>query len=116
MIALAAMASGGHFDEVIAAIDKMMETLKKEEASDIEIKETCEKDRMEDSRKAAKTARTIDEESEEIFKLEAEIASIKAEVADKEAQIKKLDEELAEATKIREDEFAEWKQANSDDK
>merc|ERR1719156_253632 len=34
----------------------MLDTLKKEEESDIETKETCEKERMEDARTAAKTS------------------------------------------------------------
>merc|ERR1719265_2609768 len=39
------MATGSHFDEVIAAIDDMIGTLKGEEETDLENKETCEKDR-----------------------------------------------------------------------
>merc|ERR1712146_687521 len=35
---------GSHFTEVLAAIDKMVATLKKEEETDLETKETCEKD------------------------------------------------------------------------
>jgi len=94
----------------------MIDTLKKEEASDIVTKETCEKDRMEDARNAAKTSRTIDERSEAVFKLEAEIAEIKVDIEDKEKQIANIEKELAAAQKNRNDENAEWKQTAADDK
>merc|ERR1719161_983097 len=74
--------AGGHFDAVISDIDKMIVTLKKEEDSDKEIKEDCEDDRMVDARKSIVTSRTIDEHSEKIMKLEAEIAQIKVEIKD----------------------------------
>jgi len=116
LAAKVAAMSGGHFDEVITAIDDMMDTLKKEEASDIETKESCEDDRMTDARKAAKTSRTIDEESEAIMKLEAEIATIEQTVVDNEAKIAKIDEELKAAKKMRENENTEWKSSDADDK
>merc|ERR1719487_1031046 len=43
---------GGHFDKVIAAIDKMVETLRKEEAEDLKNKEQCEEDRLEKTKEA----------------------------------------------------------------
>merc|ERR1719161_2479098 len=107
--------AGGHFDAVISDIDKMIVTLKKEEESDKEIKEDCEADRMEDARKSVKTSRTIDEHSEKIMKLEAEIAQIKVEIKDKEDKIASIKKELAEAKKNREDENAEFKQTQADD-
>merc|ERR1712046_491892 len=51
--ALLSSQSGSHFTEVIASIDKMVATLKKEEESDLDTKETCEKDRDEHTRTAA---------------------------------------------------------------
>merc|ERR1719235_1018036 len=71
---------------------------------------------MEDARTAAKTSRTVDEESEEIMKLEAEIATIKATIKDNEAKIAQIKKELEEATKLKEEETAEWKQSDAEDK
>jgi chromosome segregation ATPase len=115
LAAKVAAMSGGHFDEVITAIDDMIDTLKKEEESDIETKETCEKDRMTDARTAAKTSRTIDEESEAIFRLEAEIATIKQTIAENEDKIASIKKELKEATKNRKEENEEWQQSDADD-
>merc|ERR1719262_1648692 len=42
----------GHFDKVIEAIDKMVETLRAEEAEDLKNKEECEKERMEKTKEA----------------------------------------------------------------
>eukprot|EP00747_Dinoflagellata_sp_TGD_P131458 gnl/TRDRNA2_/TRDRNA2_174964_c5_seq8.p1 gnl/TRDRNA2_/TRDRNA2_174964_c5~~gnl/TRDRNA2_/TRDRNA2_174964_c5_seq8.p1 ORF type:complete len:703 (+),score=285.87 gnl/TRDRNA2_/TRDRNA2_174964_c5_seq8:45-2153(+) len=108
--------SAGHFDEVIEAIDKMIKTLNEEEEKDKEIKETCEKDRMGDARDAAKTSRTIDEHSDTITKLEAEIEVIKQEIAAMQAEIKAIGEELSKAEKIRKDEHAEWEENDAADK
>merc|ERR1719326_2420624 len=110
------MVSGGHFDEVIKAIDEMIDTLKAEEEADIENKETCEKDRMTDARTAIKTSRTIDELSDTIMKLEAEIADIKATIADKEDTIAKITKEMAEATEQRKQEKMEYERSTEDDK
>merc|ERR1719345_740526 len=63
------MATGSHFDEVIAAIDDMVSTLKGEEETDLENKETCEKDRADDTRTAVKAARTMDERSDTVDEL-----------------------------------------------
>merc|ERR1712151_515056 len=43
--------SNGHFDKVIKSIDKMVKTLKAEEATDLDNKEDCEKTRADDTRK-----------------------------------------------------------------
>merc|ERR1719324_1127651 len=93
----------------------MVETLKKEEASDKEIKETCEKDRMDDMRKAVTTSRTIDEHSDTIMELEAEIEQINAEIKEKQEQIASIEKEVEEATKIRAEEKADFVQSQKDD-
>merc|ERR1719507_1304449 len=109
------LAAGGHFDEVIAAIDKMVAMLKEEEADDLKQKETCEEDRAADTREAIKTARTMDEMTESIVALQAEIEEIKKQYAENVEEIKKNQDELAELTKIREDENREYLSAKADD-
>jgi hypothetical protein len=69
-------ATGNHFTEVIKVIDEMIALLKDEENSDLEKKEECEKNRMEDTRTAVLKARSVDESSELIAKLSAEIAAL----------------------------------------
>jgi len=102
------MATGSHFDEVIAAIDDMVATLKGEEETDLENKETCEKDRADDTRTAIKAARTMDERSDTVDALTNDIAEIVKTIAENEAEIKSIQEELAKATTMRGDEHTEW--------
>jgi hypothetical protein len=109
------MATGSHFDEVIAAIDDMVATLKGEEETDLENKETCEKDRADDTRSAIKAARTMDERSDTVDELTNDIAEIVKTIAENEAEIKSIQEELAKATTMRGDEHTEWEAANRDD-
>merc|ERR1712039_971753 len=75
LMALAARigASAGRFDAVIDAIDKMLMRLKAEEADDLEKKETCEKERMENTRDAILKSREMDEKTELMNRLTAEI-------------------------------------------
>merc|ERR1719359_438035 len=84
--------SGAHFDKVIAAIDKMVATLKAQMDEDLANKEACEKDRMEDVRTAQVMSREIDEISDTITKLEGEIEEIIAQVEEMMAQVKAIRE------------------------
>merc|ERR1712110_1280641 len=79
------LAAGGHFDEVIEAIDKMVAMLKDEEAEDLKHKETCETDRAEDTRAAISHSRSMDENTEAINALKAEIEEIVKDYTEKEA-------------------------------
>lgn len=115
-LSAAPMATGTHFDEVIEAIDAMVVTLKEQEASDLENKETCESDRAEDTRSAIKAGRRVDEASDKITKLKNDIVEIEKTVEDNLAEIKAITEELAKATTVRGDEQAGWVQSNEDDK
>merc|ERR1740123_2747529 len=118
---LAAMAgrisvtSKGHFDEVIKSIDKMVKTLKDEEATDLENKEECEKNRAEDTRKAIVLSRGMDDATDTITTLESEIAEIKSDIKDKKKAIAKAKDELEGAKRQREDENTEFKTNLKDD-
>merc|ERR550537_1710964 len=107
---------GSHFTEVLAAIDKMVATLKKEEETDLETKETCEKDRDEQTRTAAVKSREMDELTDSITRLTDQIANIKAEIAEKKETIKATEEELAAAANQRKNENADFKLTDADDK
>lgn len=109
------IASKGHFDQVIAAIDQMVEMLKAEETSDLETKEKCEADRMADTRTAAVTSRTMDELTDTISRLTTEIAEIEAEIDTKEKETAAAKAELADATRVREDEAALYATSKKDD-
>jgi DNA repair exonuclease SbcCD ATPase subunit len=104
------------FGPVLKAIDKMIAMLKSEENKDLETKNRCEADRMADTRKAILRSREIDEMTEIVMKLVADIAKLKAEIEGVEAEHKKVEEELKAATRIRDDEHAAWKVTDKDDK
>merc|ERR1719375_2657194 len=99
-----ALKATGHFDDVITAIDKMIATLKEEAEADLKQKEECEKARAEKARESALSARAIDEMTDKIAKLNAEIKEIVAQVAEKVAAVKKIEEEMEAATELREKE------------
>lgn len=110
------IASRGHFDDVIGAIDKMVKTLKEEEASDLENKEECEESRADDTRKAILLSRAMDDATETITRLESEIEEIKSDIKDNKKAIAKAKEELEGAKRQREDENTEFKANLADDK
>jgi vacuolar-type H+-ATPase subunit I/STV1 len=111
-----ALRQAGHFDEVIEAIEKMVETLKEEADEDLKTKEECEKTRAEKSREAVLMSRDVDEKTDGITKLLAEIKALVAEIEEKKEAKVALEKELEEATKIRDEEHEEWKDADKMDK
>merc|ERR1719238_136914 len=80
MVASMVEHAGGHFDKVIEAIDKMVDLLKDEEEDDLKKKEQCEKDRAENTRKAAVESRKADDLTDQISKLNGEIDQINDEI------------------------------------
>merc|ERR1719359_2334830 len=102
------MSTTGHFDEVIAKIDEMISTLAEEEAADLEKKEQCEKDRMENTKKAKKLSQEIDDKSAFIERKEAEIEELHKKIKDAMEQITQLERELAAAKENRAAEKAEY--------
>jgi len=121
--ALAALAAQGaadpsakaKFGPVLAAVDTMIGILKSEEQKDLETKESCEQDRMENSRKALLSAKDIDEKTDNIAKLEGEIKEMKVQIDSLVASKKKANEELGAAAKIRSAETAQWTITNKED-
>jgi len=107
--------AGDGFEKVIEAIDKMLKLLKKEQEEDLKIKEDCEKARADDTRAAIVASRAADELTDTITRLESEIKELEKEIEEKTKEIEEIEEELKEATKIREEETAEFKKSKKDD-
>ena len=59
----------GEFGPVLKAIDKMIALLQDQEQEDLETKQTCEKDRMSDTRDALVASRDIDDWCNQRFAL-----------------------------------------------
>merc|ERR1719443_639952 len=107
--------STGHFDKVEKAIDKMVEDLHAEEDEDLETKEHCEADRMENTKVAKKKSQEIDDKTAYITRKNAQIAELKTKIANVVKNIKDLEAQIAEAKANRDAENHEFEAAKSDD-
>merc|ERR1719345_63048 len=92
------------FDPIIKAINKMITLLESEEETDLDTKQRCEKDRMADTRDAILDSREIDENTDLITKLTAEIADCEKTIEELQAAHKATKEALAKAQRMRDDE------------
>jgi len=104
------------FKPILDAIDKMVALLQDEENQDLETKQTCEKDRMADTRDAILDSREIDDNTDKINKLIAEIEQCKKTIEQLQADHKATKEALAKAQRQRDDENAAFKKTDADDK
>merc|ERR1719321_2267128 len=105
----------GPIDDVIKAIDEMVASLKEEEEKDLEVKETCESEREEDTKEARDLSIQIDDFTDVMTRNTAKIAELKAEIEKLEADIVKMKEDLEAAKRTREDEKAQFESALADD-
>jgi len=104
------------FGPIISAIDKMIKTMNDNEAEDLKIKEECEQGRMDDTREAALDSRAVDDMTDAMTKLEQEIEETKKEIISKTEDRAKTQTELDAAQKLRNEENAEWKESDAQDK
>jgi len=115
LASLAALANASHFDEVIQAIDSMLQVLRSEEQSDLTNKEACESDRASDTREAITKSREMDDLSDTITTLKAKVAELQAEIQDKNAQVDAINKELKDAQTQRDEEHAAYTVAKEND-
>jgi len=108
--------AGGKFDKVLKSVDEMISDLHSEEDEDLEVKEQCEKDRMENTKTAKKTSQNIDDKTALINRKKAQIEELNQKIAAAQATIKSLKLQLEEAGVNRKAETAEYEVAKQDDK
>jgi len=104
------------FDPIIKAINKMIKLLQEEEETDLDTKQTCEEDRMEDTREAIRRSREIDEDTDQITKLTAQIKGCVNKIKELKAEQKTNREALSKAQRMRNDEHTAWENTDRDDK
>merc|ERR1719293_228847 len=104
------------FEKVIAMIDEMVATLKKEQVDDDSKKEYCstELDTSDDKKKSLE--KTISDTEASIAAAKEGIATLTEEIAALMAGIAALDKSVAEATEQRKQENAEFKEMMSENK
>jgi septal ring factor EnvC (AmiA/AmiB activator) len=108
LIALALHGRGVDFSKVIAMVDEMIGTLKKEQIDDENKKEYCavQLDSTEDSKKALERSISTDEDA--IDTATEGIAKLKDEIKALEDGIKALDKAMAEASDLRKQQHEEF--------
>merc|ERR1719245_372378 len=104
------------FEKVIKLIDEMVVNLKNEQDDDDKKKEYCETelDKSEDTKKTLERASEVSQTA--IEELKGAIYTWSEEIAALKADIKALDKSVAEATKLRQEQNAEYKTLMQDNK
>merc|ERR1719161_3217261 len=105
----------GHFDKIVAEVMKMVSDLREEADEDLKTKETCEQDRMTNTKTAKKSAQSMDDETALINRKKADIEAMQKEIAEIVAHVKELKLQLEEAQIQRAKENREYKAAKADD-
>merc|ERR1719261_404480 len=105
----------GHFDKIVAEVMKMVSDLHEEADEDLKTKETCEADRMSNTKTAKKSAQSMDDETALINRKKADIEAMQKEIAGIVAHVKELKLQLEEAQIQRAKENREYKAAKAQD-
>jgi predicted nucleic acid-binding Zn-ribbon protein len=105
----------GHFDKIVAEVMKMVSDLHEEADEDLKTKETCEADRMSNTKTAKKMAQAMDDETALINRKKADIEAMQKEIAGIVAHVKELKLQLEEAQIQRTKENVEYKASKADD-
>jgi len=111
----ATIRSGGHFDEVIAMIDKMIADLRVEEQEDIKTRDMC--NNQENALKAEKEdlEYNIDKKTKKKDSLSAKKDDTEQAIVAKQDEIKAAEAEMAEMLASRNEEHEKFKKALKDD-
>jgi len=115
LIALALKGKSQGFEKVIGMIDEMVANLKEEQADDEAKKEYCDKefDTSEDKKKELDLK--VSDSATAIEELTGSIATLTEEIAALKAGIEALDKAVTEATEIRKEENADFKELKQSD-
>jgi hypothetical protein len=111
----AAVKTGGHFDEVIKMIDKMIALLRKEEAYDINHRDRCQNGEDANQNSMEDLQHTMKKLEEEIERLEDECKVMIEEIKGLELAIEDTKADLADRLEMRNKEYAAHVQSLKDD-
>merc|ERR1719486_1221390 len=93
----------------------MIAVLKDNEKQDLETKETCEANRMKDTKDAIDMGRAIDDMTDEMTQLTHEIKTLEEEIEKHTEERKQVQEELDKATEIRKRQNEDFKVTDKED-
>jgi len=105
----------GHFDDVIAAIDEMIKTLKEEDLADIAKRDQCKEEYTKIASVIGEVTWLIEKNEAKIDKLLKTIEELEAEKAKTIEEIAAVDKHMEEITAERKAENAEFKKSKEDD-
>jgi peptidoglycan hydrolase CwlO-like protein len=107
----AEVSSGGHFDKVIAAIDKMMEVLRAEEQDDIKHRDRCQRSENKNGNEMEDLNNAIEKKGASIDRMKDEAGATKEKIAELEAQMKATEADMDELLELRNKDSADFKAA-----
>jgi hypothetical protein len=107
--------SGGHFDEVIASIDAMIEVLRKEGKADIEHRDRCQGAENKNTNDMEDLNHEIDKSGKSIERMEDEAKTLQGEIDTLNIQIGETEDEMKKQLDLRNNEVALFRQALKDD-
>jgi len=111
----AKLATGGHFDAVMADIDMMVQALRDEETADVQHKDWCEKERSNANSKNEALEYDMDELNALVGRLNAKKGELNTAIANTETEMSDLQTSMDTALNNRNTENSAFKQALQDD-
>lgn len=109
------LGSGGHFDKVIQAIEKMIKLLKEEGEDDIAHRDRCQRKITENTHAMEDLTYTLDKTAKEIERLEQVVSETEDKLTKVEENINSTEAEMAEAKELRTKDSEDALQAHRDD-
>merc|ERR1719453_2299391 len=111
----ATLRTGGHFDAVIAEIDKMMATLKAEEKGDIEQRDWCKEETFKNEQEASRYEYKIERTDAKIMKLTSKLEELEGTLQATIASILNTKDDIKAMEDARKEQNAAFQSAKSDD-
>jgi len=111
----ATLRTGGHFDAVIAEIDKMMATLKEEEKGDIEQRDWCKEETFKNEQEASRYEYKIERTDAKIMKLTSKLEELEGTLQATVAAILSTKDDIKAMEDARKEQHAAFESAKSDD-
>jgi len=111
----ATLRTGGHFDAVIAEIDKMMATLKEEEKGDIEQRDWCKEETFKNEQEASRYEYKIERTDAKIMKLTSKLEELEGTLQATVASILSTKDDIKAMEDARKEQHAAFESAKSDD-
>jgi hypothetical protein len=116
LAALAVKARGGHFDEVIVMVDKMLAHVRQEDQDDIDMKDTCERKRAELTSEASDLSRGKKNAQTKLDLLQEEERALDKAKAQVQREIETTEQEMKDALENRSQEKNEFEEELTDDR